>query len=61
MMDLLYAQKGTKQGALVQNGNYNVKLHYLDVPLLFAYNATETFNIYAGAEAWLIGKIKHQF
>ncbi len=54
MLDILYAQKGTKQGVLVQNGNYNVKLHYLNVPLLFAYKATETFDVYAGTELGLL-------
>lgn len=61
MLDVLYAQKGTKQGALTQNGNYNVKLHYLNLPLLFAYNATETFAIYAGAELGVLVKSHIRF
>lgn len=61
IVDAIYAQKGTKQGYLVQNGNYNIKLHYLNIPLLFAYTPSESFNVYAGLEFGLLVKSQINF
>lgn len=49
-VDALYARRGTKYGALVQNGNVNINLHYLAVPLMGGFRLSDNVDVYLGVD-----------
>ena len=49
-VDVLYARRGTKYGALVQNGNININLNYISVPLMGGFRLSDNVDVYLGLD-----------
>ena len=60
-LDVLYAVRGTKYGALIQGYNTNIKLNYLAVPAMVAYRLSLNVDVYAGVELSYLISAKEEF
>lgn len=60
-LDVLFAKRGTKYGALIQGYNTNIKLNYLAVPAMVAYKLSLNVDVYAGVELAYLINAKEEF